>query len=128
VQPRTQLAPADAKPRALLPPLAALGEVGDLALGMRRSGHRGLMASSLGNQKILLPQRNAINVGRRSWTEDLAEEKLCLQSRRKVEPAAVETEPVVLGNEREAVGGSQSTLCKGGEEEGKVKGRKQSKL
>ena len=44
-----------------------------------------------------------------------------------MELAAVETEPVVLGNEREAVGGSQSTLCKGGEEEGKVKGRKQSK-
>ena len=86
------------------------------------------MASGLGNQKILSPQRDAINVGRRSWTEDLAEEKLCLRSRRKVELAAVETEPVVLGNEREAVGGSQSTLCKGGEEEGKVKGRKQSKL
>ena len=44
-----------------------------------------------------------------------------------MEPAAVEREPV-LGNEREAVGGSQSTFCKGGEEEGKMKGRKQSKL
>ena len=49
------------------------------------------MASSLGNQGLSLPQREALNIRRRSWTEDVAEETLCLRSRRKVEQAAVET-------------------------------------
>lgn len=53
-------------------------------------GLGGLMASSLGNQKLLLPQREALNIKRRSWTEDLAKETLCLRSRRKAELAAVE--------------------------------------
>ena len=34
------------------------------------------MASSLGNQALSLPQRGALNIRRRSWTEDvLAEQK-----------------------------------------------------
>ena len=54
-------------------------------------GIRGLMASSLGKQGLSLPQREALNIRRRSWTEDVAKETLCLRSRRKVEQAAVET-------------------------------------
>ena len=53
---------------------------------------------------------------------------MCLRSKRKVEQAAAETGAVVLGNEREAVGGSRSIFFKEGEEARKVKGRKQSKL